>query len=115
MDQENDVDLSEALDTVERYLLGEAPSLTRIEVCERAGVPLEVAQELWRLLGFAHQPDDAVAFTPADVQALEYTHEWPAHAPASSDAAATDEASDATVSAAASPPRGRPGPATGEH
>ena len=48
-------------------------------------------------------------------QALEYTHEWPAHAPASSDAAATDEASDATVSAAASPPRGRPGPATGEH
>ena len=42
---------------------------------ERAGVPLEVAQELWRLLGFAHQPDDAVAFTQADVQALEYTHD----------------------------------------
>jgi adenylate cyclase len=68
-------DLGEALDTVERYLLGDAPSLTRIEVCERAGVPIEVAQELWRLLGFAHQPDDAVAFTQADVRALEYTHD----------------------------------------
>jgi len=70
-----DVDLSEALDTVERYLLGDAPTLTRVEVCEQAGVPLEVATELWRLLGFAHQPDDAVAFTPADVQALRYTHD----------------------------------------
>jgi adenylate cyclase len=75
VDDENDVDLSEALDTVERYLLGEAPSLTRVQVCEQAGVPLEVAQELWRLLGFAHQPDDAVAFTQADVRALEYTHD----------------------------------------
>ena len=34
-----------------------------------------MAQELWRLLGFAHQPDDAVAFTQADVRALEYTHD----------------------------------------
>ena len=75
MTDPDDVDLSEALDTVERYLLGDAPSLTRIQVCEQAGVPLEVAQELWRLLGFAHQPDDAVAFTQADVQALEYTHD----------------------------------------
>ena len=32
------------------------PSLTRVEVAERAGVPLELAQELWRLLGFPHQP-----------------------------------------------------------
>jgi adenylate cyclase len=71
----HDVDLSEALDTVERYLLGDTPTLTRVQVCEQAGVPLEVAQELWRLLGFAHQPDDAVAFTQADVQALEYTHD----------------------------------------
>ncbi|WP_230486900.1 adenylate/guanylate cyclase domain-containing protein [Nocardioides anomalus] len=68
-------DLSEALDTVERYLLGSAPTLTSVQVSEQAGVPLEVAQELWRLLGFAHQPDDAVAFTEADVQALRYTHD----------------------------------------
>jgi adenylate cyclase len=68
-------DLSGALDTVERYLLGDAPTLTSVEVAEQAGVPLEVAQELWRQLGFPHQPDDAVAFTQADVQALEYTHD----------------------------------------
>ncbi len=68
-------DLSQALDTVERYLLGDTPTLTRVQVSEQAGVPLEVATELWRLLGFAHQPDDAVAFTEADVQALRYTHD----------------------------------------
>jgi adenylate cyclase len=70
-----DVDLSGALETVERYLLGDTPTLTRVQVSEQAGVPLEVALELWRLLGFAHQPDDAVAFTQADVRALEYTHD----------------------------------------
>jgi adenylate cyclase len=68
-------DLSEALETVERYLLGEAPTLTRVQVAEQAGVPIEVAQELWRLLGFAQQSDDAVAFTQADVRALEQTHD----------------------------------------
>jgi len=74
--EENDAtELSEALETVEKYLLGEAPSLTRLQVAERAGVPIEVAQELWRLLGFAEQSDDAVAFTRADVQALEHTHD----------------------------------------
>jgi adenylate cyclase len=68
-------DLAAALETVETYLLGAAPSLTRVQVAERAGVPLDVAEELWRLLGFAQQADDEVAFTEADVQALEYTHD----------------------------------------
>jgi adenylate cyclase len=68
-------DLAEALDDLETYLLGEPPSLTRVEVAERAGVPLEVAHELWRLLGFPTQTDEAIAFTPADVQALKYTHD----------------------------------------
>ena len=45
------------------HLLGDAPSLTRIEVAEQAGVPLEVAVQLWRLLGFAAPADDEVAFT----------------------------------------------------
>jgi adenylate cyclase len=71
----DEADLAAALETVERYLLGEAPTLTRVQVAERAGVPIEVAQELWRLLGFAQQSDDAVAFTQADVQALEHTHD----------------------------------------
>src|SRR3954469_22739399 len=76
MDGENDASgLSEALETVEKHLLGQAPTLTRVQVAEAAGVPIEVAQELWRLLGFAEQSDDAVAFTQADVDALEHTHE----------------------------------------
>lgn len=75
MAEDNEPDLSEALETVEKHLLGEAPTLTRIQVVEQAGVPIEVAQELWRLLGFAQQSDDAVAFTSADVKALELTHD----------------------------------------
>ena len=60
-------DLADALEVVEGFLLGEQPSLTRVQVAERAGVPLEVAEQLWRLLGFPNQTDDAVAFTEADV------------------------------------------------
>ncbi|MXG88965.1 adenylate/guanylate cyclase domain-containing protein [Nocardioides flavescens] len=62
-------------DPVERQLLGAEPALTRVEVAERAGVPPEVAQELWRLLGFAQQDDDAVAFVEADVVALRQAAE----------------------------------------
>ncbi|MFA6297934.1 MAG: adenylate/guanylate cyclase domain-containing protein [Nocardioides sp.] len=66
-------DLAGALEVVETYLLGEAPSLTRVQVAEQAGVPLEVAIELWRLLGFPTQGDDEIAFAPLDVQALRDT------------------------------------------
>jgi adenylate cyclase len=68
-------DLSAALDTIEQLILGEAPHLTRLQVAEQAGVPLDVARELWRLLGFAEQEDDDIAFTTADVQALRYSHD----------------------------------------
>ena len=68
-------DLSGALETVEEFLLGARPSLTRLQVAERAGVPLEVAEQLWRLLGFPHAADDDVAFTPDDVRALEQTRD----------------------------------------
>jgi len=67
--------LAGLLETIEHHLLGEAPSLTRIEVAQRAGVPLEMAVQLWRLLGFATNEDDDVAFTDADVEALRATHE----------------------------------------
>ena len=63
-------DLTNAVEVVERFLLGEQPGLTRVQVAERAGVPLEMAVQLWRLLGFAAGDDDEVAFTPADVEAL---------------------------------------------
>ncbi len=74
-DRDEQPDLSEALQVLESYLMGECPSLTRVQVAEQAGVPSEVAHELWRLLGFPTQTDDAIAFTPADVQALKYTND----------------------------------------
>jgi adenylate cyclase len=60
---------------LEPLLLGGAPTLTRGEVAERAGVPLELAQELWRLLGFPTTAEDDVAFTDADVDALRQARE----------------------------------------
>lgn len=60
---------------LEEHLLGQAPYLSQRQVAERAGVPLETANELWHLLGFAHVPDDAVAFTDADVEALRLTND----------------------------------------
>jgi adenylate cyclase len=61
------------LDDIERLLLGARPSLTRIEVAEQAGVPIELAEELWSQLGFARTADDEVAFTEQDVAALRMT------------------------------------------
>ncbi len=55
---------------IERLLMGAKATLTRQQVADKAGVPLEVATELWHLLGFAHYADDDVAFTKADVKAL---------------------------------------------
>ncbi|WP_372728844.1 adenylate/guanylate cyclase domain-containing protein [Nocardioides sp.] len=68
-----ELDFSAALESIEEYLLGEKPSLTRTEVSARAGVSIELAKELWRLSGFPEQSDDAVAFTSADAEALRST------------------------------------------
>ncbi|GAA3819076.1 adenylate/guanylate cyclase domain-containing protein [Nocardioides panacisoli] len=62
-----------ALEALEDLLLGGHPSLTRVEVCERAGVALEDASHLWHLLGFPHSDDDEVAFTETDVRSLQHT------------------------------------------
>lgn len=43
---------------------------TRVETCGLAGVPLDRATALWRAMGFAELPDDAVFFTDRDVEAL---------------------------------------------
>lgn len=61
------------IDAVEHLLLGGRPTLTRVEVAERVGVPLELAAELWHALGFPHVADDDVSFTEADVVALGET------------------------------------------
>lgn len=65
----------EASRTLGALLLGEAPSLTRVEVAERAGVPLDLAVTLWHQLGFPHRADDDVAFAEGDVEALRLSAE----------------------------------------
>ncbi|MGR6923800.1 adenylate/guanylate cyclase domain-containing protein [[Actinomadura] parvosata] len=55
---------------IERLLVGLPPRYTRAEVAAKSGVPQELAERIWRALGFAQRADDAVAFTEADVDAL---------------------------------------------
>jgi adenylate cyclase len=64
----SDPELSQA--ALERELLGGERKYTRLEVVERAGVPIEHTQELWRALGFADVADDVCNFTDRDVWAL---------------------------------------------
>lgn len=56
-------------------MLGDRPALTQGEVAERAGVPVEVANELWRELGFPLPAEDDVAFIPLDAEALQRTQQ----------------------------------------
>ncbi|GAA2888748.1 adenylate/guanylate cyclase domain-containing protein [Streptosporangium fragile] len=55
---------------IERLFVGAPPRHTRAEVAELAQVSRDLAGRIWRALGFATLPDDAVAFTDADVAAL---------------------------------------------
>ena len=57
-------------DELAAVLLGGPPRYTRRQAAERAGIPLELASQLWRALGFASVADDAPAFTDGDVTAL---------------------------------------------
>ncbi len=61
----------EILEVLERELLGGPRAYTRTEVAERAGVPLDRAERLWRSLGFASTADDEVVFGDRDVEALQ--------------------------------------------
>lgn len=71
----DDDPLQDAFDEVERALLGSTRTLTRRQVAERAGVAIEVAEELWQRLGFPHTADDDLAFNEQDVTALELTRD----------------------------------------
>ncbi|MDA0635284.1 adenylate/guanylate cyclase domain-containing protein [Nonomuraea sp. MCN248] len=55
---------------IERLLSGLPSRFTRKEVSAEAGVSRELAERIWRALGFATLADDAVAFSDADVEAL---------------------------------------------
>lgn len=60
---------------IEKELLGGKRQYTRKQVAEKAGVSIELAEELWQQLGFPRTDDDDVAFTKADVTALKQTVE----------------------------------------
>lgn len=61
---------ADAARAMEAFLLGQQPNLTRVQVAERAGVPLDLAVTLWHQMGFPHHSDDDVAFAESDVEAL---------------------------------------------
>ncbi|HET6666826.1 MAG TPA: adenylate/guanylate cyclase domain-containing protein [Intrasporangium sp.] len=70
------VDRTELLEVLDRVILGETRHLTRLDVCRRAGITPERADELWRSLGFtASTSDDEVRFVDADVRALQLLRE----------------------------------------
>jgi adenylate cyclase len=69
----DDVDPLDWIEEVERALLGSKRTFTRKEVADKAGVPIEVAEELWQQLGFPRAADDDVAFTKEDLKALRRT------------------------------------------
>jgi adenylate cyclase len=58
---------------LEQRLLGGPRRWRRREVARAGGVSLLSARKLWRALGFANVSDDDVAFTDADVEALNRT------------------------------------------
>ncbi|TWD80902.1 adenylate cyclase [Kribbella amoyensis] len=63
-------DLLDLQKEFERTLLGGERKFTRADVSRRAGISSDRAERMWRALGFATVPDDEVAFTDDDVEAL---------------------------------------------
>ena len=55
---------------LDKLLLPAEPQYTAVEVAELAGMTLEEARRFWRALGFPDVPEDEVAFTSHDLNAL---------------------------------------------
>ena len=55
---------------LDKLLLPAAPQYTAVEVAELAGMTLEEARRFWRALGFPDVPEEEVAFTSHDLNAL---------------------------------------------
>ncbi|WP_219465626.1 adenylate/guanylate cyclase domain-containing protein [Nonomuraea rhizosphaerae] len=55
---------------IDRLLVGRPARHTRSEVAALSDIPTELAERIWRALGFATLADDAVAFSDGDVEAL---------------------------------------------
>ncbi|GAB4010658.1 adenylate/guanylate cyclase domain-containing protein [Nocardioides ultimimeridianus] len=60
---------------LEESLLGSRPTMSQEQIAERASIPLELANELWRQLGFASTPLGEIAYTEADLEALRLTND----------------------------------------
>jgi adenylate cyclase len=63
-------DLAALQKEFEQTLLGGERKFTRLQVSERAGISIERSEQMWHALGFATVPDDEIAFTDDDVEAL---------------------------------------------
>lgn len=74
-DHEPSLDSAEVIEAVTALVLGQAPSLTRIDVAKKVGLPPELNSARWRALGFPETSDDDVAFTTADIDALMFTEQ----------------------------------------
>ena len=61
------------VELLEAFLLGDEPNLSGLDIAERVGIPIELARERWRSLGFTAVEDDEVAFTEADLEAMRRT------------------------------------------
>jgi len=72
-DDQESFDASAVIEAVTETLLGQAPTLTRLEVAKKSGLAPEINAARWRALGFPEIADDEVAFTKADVEALKFT------------------------------------------
>jgi adenylate cyclase len=68
-----ELDPQEIFDLVELHLLGSHPTLTGAQIAEEIGIPMELARQRWRSLGFTAVGDDVVAFTEADLRAMRLT------------------------------------------
>jgi adenylate cyclase len=66
-------DRRELVELLEVFLLGSAPTLSGEDIAARTGIDLETAKARWRSLGFSNPADDEVAFTEADLEAMQLT------------------------------------------
>ncbi|MGV9821630.1 adenylate/guanylate cyclase domain-containing protein [Nocardia xishanensis] len=57
---------------VESYLLDGERRYNRAEVAERSGVSPAISRRLWTALGFPENPEDAIDYTDADVDAVQH-------------------------------------------
>ena len=73
MSDESRPALTQVVEQLRSTLLGGELTLTAGQVAAGAGVSRELSKRLWRAMGFADIPDDEVAFTTDDLEALRRT------------------------------------------